>query len=449
MERSVRKLLPVLLTVGIHHSVPAADSGPLDYGFQFSMDRSALDGLKLGDDPTGDRLVEADLEFEFSLEYLVNENLYLFLTGALIDETVTLETAGNKDAKSGLERKQVGIGYFFGEQIKAELNLGRMEFVSASEWWLWWDEELDAIRLESTYGDFEAMLALAEEQARTSTGDDFIDPEFDAVRRVILSLGWEVAANHNLVFYYLDQSDNSGSLDVGDFEHFDRIDDEDADLAWSGISYLGEFDIESVGELEIELHTARVSGDETVYVFDDPAGGLSEVIERKRNSVRGMAQSYLLSWTPSALDDWTLIVGGATGSGDSDPDDGRVRSFRQSGLQGDSESFGELYQPELSNLVVDLIGIEWEMSAGVEIALLRYDYEQRKLADEMRDVSIDLDLTGASRDLGREIDLILTIESRRGLDLVLTAAEFDPGNAYGGFAGTTSNFISIELVYEF
>ena len=447
----MRNLFVVILAFDLFYLAPvAAENGsPLDYSFQISLERSALEGLSLGSDPAEDRLLEEDYEFEFSLEYQLTENSYLFFTGALIDETETVETSGMEENVSGLERKQMGLGYFFGETIKSEFKIGRMEFVSVSEWWLWWDEELDAVSLDSTYGDLEATLVLAEEQARESTGVDFIDPEFEDVRRILLSLAWEFNPGHSLILYYLDQTDNSQSFNVGEFEDYDKIDEEDADLEWTGISYLGEFEIESVGEFEIELHAAQVSGDETVYEFDDPVAGSSEVVEREQYRVDGSAQSYLISWTPAALNDWSFILGNARGSGNSNPDNNRNDSFRQSGLQGDSESFGEFYQPELSNLVVDLVGIEWEVSEGVEIALLRYDYEQDELADEMRDVSLAIDPSGNSRDLGRETDLVVTIEARDGLEIILTAAEFDPGSAYDGVSGETGNFISFELAYEF
>jgi hypothetical protein len=149
------------------------------------------------------------------------------------------------------------------------------------------------------------------------------------------------------------------------------------------------------------------------------------------------------------LDEWTLILGSVRGSGDTDPDDGRERSYRQTGLQGDTESYGELYQPELSNLVVNLLGVEWAVSGGVALALLRYDYRQRVPANEMRDVSIELDLSGTDRDLGSEIDLVVTVTARDGLELRLTAAEFDPGRAYGAYAGEGSSFFHFELAYEF
>ncbi|MDH3218905.1 MAG: alginate export family protein [Gammaproteobacteria bacterium] len=427
----------------------AADAGPLDYGFQLNLERSTLAGLSLGAEPDLDQRIETDLELELTLEYPLTENLYLFFTGVLFDNSATIESIGSEAKLAGLERKAIGVGYFFGEQISSELILGRMEFVSSSDWWPWWNEELDAIRIESTYGDFEAMLALAEEQARDSSGADFIDPEFDGVQRLMLSLGWEFAPDHRLVVYYLDQSDGSRSFDVGDFEQADRIDEEDSNLRWSGISYLGGFEVKTAGEFEIELHGARVSGDETVYEFDDPSADTARVSGRRQNSVSGSAQGFRFGWTPAQFDEWTLVLGSARGSGDIDPDDGRERSFRQTGLQGDTESYGELYQPELSNLVVDLLGVEWAVSGGVALALLRYDYRQRAPAIEMRDVSIELDLSGTDRDLGSEIDLVITVTARDGLELRLTAAEFDPGRAYGAYAGEGSSFFHFELAYEF
>jgi len=447
----MRNLLVVICACGWFYLAPAnADSGgPLDYKFELSIERSALEGLSLGSEPAEDRLVEEEYEFEFSLEYQINNNLYLFFTGTLFDETETVKTSGDEEEVSGLERKLMGLGYFFGESVKSELNIGRMEFVSASEWWVWWDEELDAISLYSIYGDLEASLVLAEEQARESTDADFIDPEIEGIQRILLSLGWEFSDGHSLYLYYLDQADDSQSFRVGELEDFDKIDEEDADLSWSGISYLGEFEIESVGDIEIELHAARVSGDETLYEFDDPAAGMAEVEEREQGKVSGSAHSILVRWTPAALDDWTFILGSATGSGDRNPDNSRDKSFRQSGLQGDSEAFGELYQPELSNIEIDVIGFELEISEGVGLALLSYDYRQRELAEEMRDVSIENDLSGTSRALGREVDLVLTIEARDGLEIIVTAAEFDPGSAYGGFSNETSSYINFELGYEF
>ena len=171
--------------------------------------------------------------------------------------------------------------------------------------------------------------------------------------------------------------------------------------------------------------------------------------EKRRREVGGSAQSLLIGWTPARLGELTLWLGLARGDGDGNPDDRRDDSFRQSGLQGDSESFGELYQPELSNIAVEMIGFAWEVSEGVQLAVFDYEYRQIEFADEMRDVSIDIDPTGENRNLGRETDLVLTLDGRKGLELIVTLAEFRPGAAYAPFTDETSNFIKLEIDYEF
>ena len=420
----------------------------LDYQITLNLERSALDGRTFGEQPEEDRLVIEEYELELALEYEVSDNFYLFFVGTLIDDSETLETAGIDEEDRGLELNQLGFGYLFGETVVSELNLGRLEFLSASEWWIWWDEELDALRLQSSYANFDSMLALAEPQAPALTDQDDIDAEEEGLRRSFLTLAWSARADQSLIFYYLDQQDRSSGYRAGEIEDIDRLDEEDADLTWIGIGYLAEFDLGAAGELAVELHAARVDGDETVYGFGE-TDGQAEVEEIERRDVEGSAEGILASWTPAQLDEWTLILGHARGSGDSNPDDGRDESFRQTGLQGDSESFGELYQPELSNLSIDIIGLAWEFSDGIELALISYDYEQRERAEEMRDVSIEIDTTGESRDLGREIDLVLTVNARPGMELILTLAEFDPGKAYGEFSNRTSNFVKFELDYEF
>ena len=447
----MRNLLVIILIGSLSGISPAMadENSALDYAFTVSLENSEIDNLSLGDDPRVDKLTEEEYELELALEYTVNDNVYLFLVAGLVDETETVKPVGEEDQANGLERKQMGVGVYFGEEIDSEFILGRREFVSASEWWIWWDEELDAISLDSVYGNFETLIGVAEEQWKESTDDDFVDPEIDDVLRIITSLSWEFAAGQSLNFYYLHQEDNSDSHNVGDLEDFDESDEADGDLSWSGISYLGEFDFDRVGEIEIELHYSRVSGDETFYEFGDPDGGKVEVEEKGSARVSAEAQSYLLSWTPAQLEDWSFIVGGARGEGDSNPDDGRDESYRQNDLQGDSDVFGELYQPEISNMVVQAFGIEWEAYEGVEIALMHYDYEQDKRSDEIGDVTIEVDPTGLSSDLGKEIDLIVTIEAYDSLELVLIAAQFEAGRAYGSNQGETSNFISVEIEYEF
>lgn len=50
----------------------------------------------------------------------------------------------------------------------------------------------------------------------------------------------------------------------------------------------------------------------------------------------------------------------------------------------------------------------------------------------MRDTSLDLDPSGASKDLGQEIDLQLSSKSIDGWELELLGGWFEPGSAFPG-----------------
>ena len=427
-----------------------ADQGSaLEYSLTIGFETSEIDNLSLGDDPQVDKLINEEFELELALDYSLNDSVHFFLVASLVDETETVKPVGIKDETSGLERKQMGVGVYFGEEIESEFIFGRRKFVSASEWWIWWDEELDAISLDSAYGNFETLIGVAEEQWKESTDDDFVDPEIDGVRRIIASLSWEFVTGQSLNFYYLSQDDNSDSHNIGEFEDFDKRDEADGDLSWSGVSYLGEFDFDTMGEFEVELHYSSVSGDETFYEFDDPAGGKSEVIDKGESRVSASAESYLLNWTPARIEDWSFTVGLARGEGDSNSADNRDESYRQNNLQGDSDVYGELYQPEISNLVVQTFGVEWEAYEGVEVALRYFEYDQDVSSDQIAGVSIEVDPTGLDSDLGREIDLLVSIETYKNLELELIAARFEAGKAYGVYENEISNLVSIEINYEF
>lgn len=450
--RNLFQLIGITLFVACLQWTPAGaadDFSDLYYQFTLSLEGTRLDNLSIGDDLEVDRLVTRDYELEMELEYSLRDSAYLFLNVSLIDETEEIEPLGERETESGLQRNEMGVAINFGETIPSQLKVGRIELVSSSEWWVWWDEELDAISLDSNYGPVSGMLAIAEEQARESTGADFIDPEMKDVQRVLASLSWTFAEDQSLILYYLDQQDGSSAFAEGGVADDEQLDEVDADLTWTGISYLGDFEVDAVGEIGIELHYARVGGNETLTEFEDPEGGLSEVDEIEKRRVSGSAQSYRLSWTPAGLDDWSFVVGGARGSGDSNPDDGRDESFQATGLQGDSEVFGELYQPEISNMAVQALGVTWELYPGYELALFGYDYRQLEASEDIRDVSIERDANGVDRDLGREIDLILVIGAVDNLELTLIAAEFEAGAAYGEGEGERSRYFSLEMEYRF
>ncbi|MEW8505276.1 MAG: alginate export family protein [Candidatus Thiodiazotropha sp.] len=427
----------------------AEHGGSLYADFEIGIEFKEIDGLSLGDEAEMNKLVEQDLELEFDLEYRLNNQFNLFFTGALIDESEVIKSADLKSTRRGLELRELGISYLFGDIVDSELKLGRVEYESISQWWSWWDDELDIISLQLWYGIFDSLFAIAEEQAPESTDDDFVDPELDDLQRLIFIMSLEVLDGQTLNLFYLKQDDHSSDYRLGESESLARIDDEDADLIWKGISYTANLEHHIIGEIDLELHYSEISGRSTSYEFEDPSSGFAEVNERVREHISGRARGYWLHWTPRGLDNFSLILAGATGSGDSDLEDRYNRSYRQTGLQGDLEIYGELYQPELSNLRISMIGLQWRVTEDMSFAVMQFDYRQDKLSDEIRDTSIEVDPSGSSRDLGRELDLVYIIEHGEFLELICAYAKFKPGRAYADYSNDAIDYVGIDFVYKF
>ncbi|MBW9262276.1 MAG: alginate export family protein [Candidatus Thiodiazotropha sp. (ex. Lucinisca nassula)] len=425
--------------------VPGQLYSDTEIGIEFNV----LDGLSLGDDNLNNKLVLHEREIEFDLEYHRHDQLSLFFTGALMDESEIIKSADLKTGRSGLELREIGIAYLFGDVIDAEFKIGRVEYESMSRWWSLWDDELDIVSLQLWYEDLEAFFSVAEQQAVESTDEDFIDPEIDDIQRVILSMSWELLDGQILNFYYLKQKDNSSPYRIGDSEEYIRIDEEDADLTWKGISYVADLELELIGEIDLELHYTAVSGRSTFYNYDDPVSGIVEINETERELIDGSSRGYLLRWTPYVYDQLSLVIASASGSGDANPDDRVNRSYRQTGIQGDTESYGELFQPELSNLRINMFGLQWRFAEDMSIDLMHFDYKQEVLSEEIRHASIEVDPSGTSRDLGSELDLILGIEHEETLELFFTYAKFRPGRAYVDYPEKNIDYVGFEFVYKF
>jgi len=152
-----------------------------------------------------------------------------------------------------------------------------------------------------------------------------------------------------------------------------------------------------------------------------------------------------------------VLLGYAFGSGDSDPDDGRDGAFRQTGLQGNEaelggptafSTYGEAFDPELSNLSIFTAGLGARPREGISLDLVYHSYRQDKASDELRDAALEAEPTGQSRRLGSEIDLVLGFEEIEDFRISGFFGYFMPGRAFGPGADDAL-FARIEIEYEF
>jgi alginate production protein len=135
----------------------------------------------------------------------------------------------------------------------------------------------------------------------------------------------------------------------------------------------------------------------------------------------------------------TLTLGYAMGSGDRDRSDSHDAAFRQTGME-DTETrlagfkrlhtYGQLLQPDLSNLRVSTAGLGWQWST-VSFDAVHHAYWQDVPRRSASSSSLGLRPTGRGGSLGQEVDLLLTLRLRTGIDVSMAGGFYvaGPGQA--------------------
>jgi alginate production protein len=317
-----------------------------------------------------------------------------------------------------------------------DVELGRLDFEDDRRWW--WDDELDAVRIDFEAGPVELALAYARETAPRRSDRDFIDPEHDDVRRLIAELSWDWAENHSLQLFALRQEDRSQRESVGQTLAHEREDDADADLTWLGVRAIGVVDARSWGLLGYWLDWARVRGGERTAGYEALTPLQSEVVDVARHAVRGKALDMGFNWLLPFAGEPRLFVGHAYGSGDAEGDDDIDHAFQQTTLHANEAGFGGvqryphygvLLDPELSNVRVQTLGAGFTLLRSSSLDLVLHRYRLDHPADELRDARLDLELDAVHRDLGSAVDAVLALEEWERFEFFAVLSGFRPGRA--------------------
>lgn len=399
-------------------------------------------------------LLEPQLELEafysFSPELALFAQIQLALEEDLLDDTF------EDVSDSFVERGEM---WLYSENIAdthVNVDFGRLDFEDERRFW--WDDELDAIRVAYETERFEIALAAARELLPSRSDESDVAPEHERVIRWIAEVGWDFHPNHAIELFLLHQSDHSKRERPGQVVRRDREDESDARLTWLGARAMGVFELRTAGILGYWLDAAAVRGEERLVGYEDLAGRRSEVDEVVRRSVRGWAVDTGLSWIlPFALEP-RIFASYAFGSGDSTPDAGTDRSYRQTDLQGNEAGFGGVerfphygvvLEPELSNLHVATLGAGLSLLRSSSLDLVVHHYRLVEPATSLRDSRLEAELTGGDRGLGRAVDLVLAVEEWERLELFFVASGFRAGRAFGREHGTWSYGGTVAVRYAF
>jgi len=97
--------------------------------------------------------------------------------------------------------------------------------------------------------------------------------------------------------------------------------------------------------------------------------------------------------------------------------------------------YGELFEPELSNMLITTLGFGLRPSKKKSIDFVYHKYNQHRADDDIRDSNLDTDPNGLSRDLGQEVDIIVGYRPSKDVLLEINLGAFFPGNAFLPSAG--------------
>ncbi len=402
--------------------------------FETTIDFSRRTNVGAGESASGETLWESEVEIEAF--YAFSKNTFFFAQGvAGFDRSVTAPAGTLQVQSSFLERGEMWWAQrnLFGRGI--HLEVGRLDFDDDRTWW--WDDDLDAIRLEFAGDDMDLEIAVAREFGARSTAEDGIDPTAHRVTRIFAEASWEWVEEHAIEWYLLRSIDRSGTEAVGVLVPERREDERDGTLTWTGPRLAGAWETSEHGSFAYWVDAAIVRGRETRLELEDFADGIRLVAARRNHTVRGWATDVGLTWAAPWAWEPRLTLGLAIGSG-GDATERTDRRFRQTGLHGNEAGFGgvqrfprygALLEPELSNLRVLTVGVGFSILRSSSIDLVAHDYRQVDVSDGLTDARLDLELTGDHEHVGSEVDLIVALEEWEAWEVELRGSAFRAGSA--------------------
>lgn len=335
-----------------------------------------------------------------------------------------------------LELKQAYLS--INEPVKGlTVQLGRIRFKDPREWL--YDEELDGGRIFYTFSKYAVEASVSQKNDR-----DFLHGGDSAQDDATTD---ESVTNFVLIGKY---------LPIRDIEiHAYGFLRDDRTLANESPLFLG---IHSHGEpfqnFQYWLEAALVRGESGTRDIEGAGFDVGFTYE-----LRGALR-------------YNATIGYAFGSGDDNPNDGKDKSFRQTGFQENEDKvggirriqyYGELLDPELSNLHILTTGagirtLKKHCSLEFLYHLYRQDKVSRNLSVAGRDTTeLNVDPNRGSvqdKDLGQEFDVVAAYRGEH-IRTKLALGWFDPGDAFVRVINNIPRdadrafFAEFKLTYEF
>lgn len=387
----------------------------LTFGGQAEVEFSLQRNLDLDSENDEDEYtVEPAIELAFSFD--PTEKFQAFLAFSFFWEFL-FEDSDKTDDMLGLEIEQA---YFLFKDIldsRFSFQVGRQRFEDEREWLF--DEELDAVRIFYNVSNFTTGISAS---------------RFNLLDRDLLNSDEEDRINNYLfrTVYEIDNDEREIIASVYLFFQDDRSEENETPF-FLGISANGDL----LENFAYWLELAFVLGKEG------------------SENLRGFGFDLGLTYEVDLPLEPSFTFGFAFGSGDSDAESGDNNNFRQSGFHNNEGNFngavdfgyyGEVFDPELSNLLIFTVGIGINITDDSSIDFVYHYYQQHKRSDSFRDVGIDMDPDGESKSIGNEVDIVLGYEEIWNTEFALRLGYFIPG---GAFPSDSANAFSVLVEFQY
>jgi alginate production protein len=399
---------------------------------------ASFDGDLRPDNDRDDERSRQEHQLQLQLYYQASPNVALFFKPKVSYES-DLDTRGEGSSDSEVEVKASEAWLNWGEIGGSGfgLQIGRQALRDRRRWW--WSGNLDAVRVSYERGPVEAQVAVAGTFNPLSSEQPFVEHEDEDANRALGSVSWRYRRRHSLELFALSHLDRPTTPLLGAVLPEGEATEIDADLDWLGLRFTGERRWGRGGSLRYWADTGYVQGIETEIDFEDIEDDQVVVDEVTERQIEGWGVDLGLTWRAAGVGRPALTLRYAIGSGDRNPDDLRDQTFRQSGIHSNSGRFqgvngfryyGELLDPELSNLEILTAGVGFRFLDSSSIELVGHRYWQVEPTTTLRNARVRSRPDGVNADVGTGIDLVLGIQEWQRMRFRLFGSAFRPGAAF-------------------
>jgi alginate production protein len=431
----------------------------LEYPFHLSGKLSSETEIernyRLNDPDTGDEMDMHNIA-EVEVSKTVSDLTRLFAKTSIDVQLERDERDQSSDQNALLQLDELWFETGRSDLNRTRLRAGQQRFRDDRQWW--WDEELPALRTFHDREGWYGWLALSGGKRPLKVRRGTTDPTQSGILQVLGNATYTGLERDTVSLYLLARRDDSGSPVEGEVVPRVSRDESDADLLWLGARATGRLKTLPVGRLYYWLDTAFLRGDERLVDYDRVDSDTSLVDSVNALDVKGYALDLGITVRTNGIRQPRFTLGYARGSGDADPDDNTDHRFRQTGLhdndtrfQGESriKRYGELLEPDLGNLEIFTGGLGFNLTGNAQLDVMAHWYRQVELSVDPPRSNLRGQLSGASRDVGNEVDLVLWWQHTERLQSELILGYFQPGLAFVSPTRSESWFLGYELEYRF